>query len=513
MVTRSSPTDTTPTAGRREWIGLAVLVLPCVLVSMDLSVLFLALPFLSADLRPSGTELLWIMDIYGFLLAGLLITMGSLGDRIGRRRLLLCGGSAFAAASVLAAYSDSPMMLIAARALLGVAGATLAPATLSLIRNMFHDAKQRMVAVSVWTAGFSGGALIGPIAGGILLEHFWWGSVFLINVPVMVLLLILGPLLLPEFRDPRPGKLDLVSVVLSLGAVLLVIYGIKKLAADGAHWLPVATIVVGSVLGVVFVRRQGKLSTPMFDVRLFAERPFSVALLAGTLMMFVMTGFGWSSSQYLQLVLDMRPFTAALWTLPMFGGMAVGIGSVAALTRWLRPGHVVGVGFTVAAAGFAGLTQVDPVSGLPVLVVAGAVMAAGLGMVAALATDMVVATAPPERAGAASALSETGSEFGGALGIALLGGAAATVYRARMADALPPGVPPEAGETLGATAESASGLPARVGDPLLTAAQAAFTDGLQVTALIAACLTAVAAVAATVLLGRVQKRDSATELH
>src|SRR2546421_3684811 len=215
-------------AGRREWAGLAVLTLPCLLYAMDLTVLNLAIPQLSRDLRPSSTQLLWIVDVYGFLAAGALVTMGTLGDRIGRRRLLLIGAAALAATSLLAAWSASAPTLIAARALLGVAGATIAPSTLSLIRGMFPDPRQRTAAISVWITSFSVGGAVGPLIGGVLLEWFWWGSVFLLAVPVMALLLVLGPLLLPEFRDPRAGRPDLVSAALSVAAVLAVIYGLKQ---------------------------------------------------------------------------------------------------------------------------------------------------------------------------------------------------------------------------------------------------------------------------------------------
>src|SRR5688572_30827969 len=232
-------------AGRREWIGLAVIALPCLLYSMDLTVLHMAVPQLSTDLEPTSAQLLWIIDIYGFLVAGSLITMGTLGDRIGRRRLLLTGAAAFGVASLLAAFSTSANMLIATRAILGVAGATVAPSTLSLIRNMFLDPRQRTVAISVWITSFSIGGAIGPLIGGILLQSFWWGSVFLISVPVMVLLLIVGPRLLPEYRDPSPGKPDPVSAGMSLAAVLLVIFGLKQIAQDGISPWPVATIVAG----------------------------------------------------------------------------------------------------------------------------------------------------------------------------------------------------------------------------------------------------------------------------
>ena len=265
-------------AGRREWIGLAVLTLPCLLYAMDLTVLNLAIPHLSADLRLSSTQLLWIVDIYGFMAAGALITMGTLGDRIGRRRLLLIGAAAFGVTSLLAAWSTSAAMLIAARALLGLAGATVAPSTLSLIRNMFDDPRQRTVAISVWITSFSVGGAIGPLLGGILLEWFWWGSVFLLAVPVMALLLVLGPLLLPEFRDPQAGRLDLVSAALSVAAVLAVIYGLKQLARGGLSWPPALSIVVGLAAGAVFVRRQHRRADPLLDLRLFRSAAFTTAL-------------------------------------------------------------------------------------------------------------------------------------------------------------------------------------------------------------------------------------------
>jgi len=282
-------------AGGREWAGLAVLALPTLLVSLDTFVMLLALPHLAADLGASGTEQLWIMDIYGFLVAGLLITAGALGDRIGRRRLLLAGAAAFGAASVLAAYATSPTMLIAARALLGVAGATLTPSTLSLIMNLFSDARQRATAVGIWAGCFTVGAIIGPLVGGAMLERFWWGSVLLLGVPAMVLLLILGPLLLPEYRDPAAGRLDPTSVAVSLAALLSVIYGLKQVAQHGPHLLPLLALLAGVALAVVFVRRQVKLAHPLLDLKLFANRGFGVALgamlaytlLSGGTMVFV----------------------------------------------------------------------------------------------------------------------------------------------------------------------------------------------------------------------------------
>ncbi|MDQ3601304.1 MAG: MFS transporter, partial [Actinomycetota bacterium] len=408
-------------AGRREWIGLAMLALPALLVAMDLTVLHLAVPELSADLRPSASQLLWIVDSYGFMIAGFLITMGTLGDRIGRRRLLLIGAAAFGAASLLAAFSTSAEMLIVARALLGVAGATLAPSTLALIRNMFQDPQQRTVAISAWFMSFLAGAAVGPLLGGALLEFFWWGSAFLIGVPVMVLLLVVGPVPLPEYRDPRAGRLDLASAAIVLGAVLAVIYGLKQIAADGLAVLPALSIVAGLVLGLVFVRRQRTLDTPLIDLRLFGDRTFSVALGVLTTGAVVLMGVSYLIAQYLQLVLGLSPLAAGLWMLPPLGVGIVSAMLPPMIVRRIRPGFVIGLSLALAATGFALLTQASGASGLAV-VVAGLVLAfVGLMPVSALGVDIVLGAAPPERAGAASAISETTQELGGALGIAILG--------------------------------------------------------------------------------------------
>jgi MFS transporter, DHA2 family, multidrug resistance protein len=496
-----------PRAGRRAWVGLAVIALPCVLYAMDLTVLNLAVPQLSADLRPSSTQLLWITDIYGFLVAGLLITMGTLGDRIGRRRLLLLGAAAFGVASVLAAFSTSAEQLIAARALLGVAAATLAPSTLSLIRNMFLDERERTIAIGVWIASFSAGGAIGPLAGGVLLERFWWGSVFLLAVPVMALLLVAGPLLLPEYRDPRAGRLDLVSAGLSLAAVLLVIYGLKQLAQDGLGWPPALSILAGLGVGLAFVRRQQRAAKPLLDLRLFANRAFSAALATNTLGFFVAFGALLFIAQYLQLVLGLPPLRAGLWTVPSGGGFILGSLLTPLLVRRLRPAFVMAGGLGLAAVGFVLLTQVDAASGLAVLVTGSVVFSLGLAPVFTLAADLAIGAAPPARAGAASAISETSSEFGGALGIAILGSVATAVYRGQVTDAVPAGVPPEAAaaaqDTLGGVVAVAGQLPGRLGAELLDAARQAFTQGLQLTFAVSAAVAVGGAILVVSLLRHV----------
>jgi DHA2 family multidrug resistance protein-like MFS transporter len=503
-----------PRAGRKEWTGLGVIALPCLLYAMDLTVLYLAVPSLTRDLEPSGAQLLWITDIYGFLLAGFLIPMGTLGDRIGRRRLLLIGAGAFGLLSVLAAFSTSAAMLIVARALLGIAGATLAPSTLSLIRNMFLDPRDRTFAIGVWIASFSAGAAIGPLIGGVLLEWFWWGSVFLIGVPVMVLLLAVGPSLLPEFRDPGAGRIDLISAAMSLVAVLTVIYGLKRIAEGGAGWTPALWILVGVAVAIVFLRRQLVSTDPLIDLRLFLRPAFSVSLATYTLGIFVAFGTSLFIAQYLQLVLGMSPFKAGLWTLPEGVGFIVGSMLTPQLVRRVRAPFVVASGLVLAAIGFAVLTRVDANEGLAAIVTGSILFAVGLASVFTLATDLVVGTAPPERAGSASALSETGAEFGGALGIAILGSIGTAVYRTRLTEDLPPGVPPGAAEaaqdTLGGALLEAARLPVRIGDELVESAQIAFTAGTRLVAVIAAATSLGIAALVVATLRRVRTPEDET---
>ncbi len=501
-------------ATRREWIGLAVLMLPTLLIAMDLTVLHLAVPALSADLQPSSSQLLWITDMYGFMIAGSLITMGTLGDRIGRRRLLMIGASAFGFASVLAAISTSAGMLIAARALLGVAGATLMPSTLSLIRNMFLDSNQRTVAIGIWVSGFSAGSVIGPLVGGLLLEYFAWGSVFLMAVPVMVLLLVAAPLLLPEYKDPNPGKFDLLSAGMSLAAVLLVIYGLKQIAQDGLSSLPALSIVAGLVIGIVFVQRQRTLADPLIDLRLFRAPAFSAALATYTLGIFAGFGTFLFIAQYLQLVLGLSPLEAGLWSAP--GSVAFVIGSNLAprIVRRVRPAFVVAGGLVLAAIGFGLVSQVG-VNSLALVVVGNVLMSVGFGFTFTLTVDLVVTAAPPERAGAASALAETGAEFGGALGLAVLGSLGLAVYRGQLAAALPSGVSPEvaeaAEETLSGAVTVAAQLPDQLGAALLSVAQQAFTQALQLNAFIGVIGFVGLAILITAMLRHVRPHDETAE--
>jgi len=470
---------------------------------MDVTVLHLAVPTLTADLKPSPSQLLWIVDIYGFLLAGSLVTMGTLGDRIGRRQLLLIGAAAFAAASMFAAFSTSAGMLIAARALLGLAGAALAPSTLSLVRSMFHDPQQRTQAIAIWGASFATGSALGPLVGGLLLERFWWGAVFLVPVPVMALLLLLGPKLLPEFRDPNAGRLDLASAALSLAAVLAVIYGLKLVAQDGLGWIPAVSIVAGLLLGAVFVRRQQHLADPLIDLRLFRTPAFSAALTVYLLNAVVMFASSFFSAQYLQLVLGLSPLQAGLWTLPGAVSIIAGTMLAPALVRRVRPTTVMVAGLLVCAAGFGVLTLVGA-GGLPVLVVGFVLTALGAGPLVTLVPDTIVGAAPPERAGSAASILSTSAEFGGAVGIAVLGSVGLAVYRINLGDTLPAALSPAqehaATNTLADATSTSTQLAQPVSDELFHAAAAAFTDSLQTVSAAAAAVTLLLALIGAALL-------------
>ncbi|WP_307128966.1 MFS transporter [Streptomyces sp. B1I3] len=471
-------------------------MLPLLLVSMDVSVLYFAIPYISQDLEPSATQQLWILDMYGFVLAGLLITMGALGDRIGRRTLVLVGAAVFGSASVAAAYADSAGLLIAVRALLGIGGAALMPSTLALIRNLFHDEKQRGKAVTIWTAVMTTGISLGPVVSGLLLEHFWWGSVFLINLPAMVLLIVLVPFLVPESTSPVRGRFDLPSALLSLGSLLPVIYGVKEWARHGYAPLPALAIGAGLLMGLVFVRRQGRLTHPMIDLALVGRRTFGGPVLANMLAMFATVGMAVFFTQYLQSVLSQSPLTAALWSLVPAVGVAVMAPTGAVLARRTDRAYVMGGGFLVSACGFLWLSTVQADSPLWLVLAGGSVYAGGLVASMTLANELALGAAPPERAGSAAAVLEAGQELGGALGMAILGSVGAAVYSRDMSDSLPAGVPDADAvrETLGGAAAVAADLPAATADAVLTAAREAFTHGMGAAAVGAAVVMAAAGV-------------------
>ncbi|WP_336083789.1 MFS transporter [Nocardia sp. SSK8] len=491
-------TDVPERAGTRQWLGLAVLLLPTVLLFLSMTVLFLATPYIAADLSPSSGELLWVNDIYGFVMAGFLVTMGTLGDRLGRRRLLLAGAALFGAASVLAAFAPGPELLIAARALMGLGAAAVMPATLSLITTMFRDERQRATAIGLWAAAVSAGVALGPLLGGLLLASLWWGAAMLIGVPVMLLVLLAVPVLVPEYRAPRAGRLDPVSVALSLAALLPFVYGVKKLAETGIAAEPVLTLLAGVVFAVVFVRRQLRLADPLLDVRLFANRTFSGSLGVYMLAAIALGGVYLLFTQYLQLVAAQSPLAAGLWILPAALALVVVSTVTPALARRLRPATVIAVGLALSTVGYLTLTQVGSVAGLALLVIGFYILYPGIAPAMALIPGLVIGAAPPEKAGAASAVNSTASDLGVALGVALLGSVGTAVYRGGMSEA-----DGAAGETLSGALSVAETLPADIAESTVAAAREAFTQGLNAAAGIAAALSAAGAVLAVVLLRRI----------
>lgn len=489
-------------AGVREWIGLAVIALPTLLVSIDVSVIILALPHIGAALKADSAQLLWIMDIYSFLLAGFLVTMGNLGDRIGRRKLLMIGATGFGIASVIAAFSTSPEMLIASRALLGIAGATLSPSILALITNMFRDDAQRGFAISVWLACFMGGMTIGPVVGGFMLEHFWWGAAFLLGVPVMLLLLVTAPFLLPEYKAPLAGRIDLLSVVLSLVTILPVIYGLKEIAKHGFDAVALLSVAVGIGFGIVFIGRQRRLAEPLLDLKLFANPMFASAV-AGMFLMTVTGSMMLFVNQYLQLVLGLSPLITGLWTLPGVFASVAGFLIAPVIASKVRPGLLIGCGLIVAIAGVGLVLLSSTMAGVVLLAVGFAIWNLGCAPMVTLASGIVMSSVEPEKAGSGAAINETFSEFGFALGIAVFGSLATILYRGGIAGHVPAGLPADqaalAADNLAGAVAVSEGLPADGAGTLLDAAREAFLGGFTAVAIATAALLAGVAVIAFVM--------------
>ena len=473
----SSPdADRAEAAAAREWSALLVVVLPVLVLSMDVSILLLALPSIGRDLDPGPTQQLWTADIYGFTLAGFLITMGTLGDRIGRRRLLVWGAVAFAVVSAAAAYAPSPEALVLARALLGVAGATIMPSALATVAHLFRDPRRRESAIALVFGCFLVGGTLGPVVGGVLLSFFWWGSVFLVAVPVMALVVVLAPRVLPESSDPDAGRLDLPSVGLSLGGVLAFVGGLKVLARDGWSLPGAALAVAGVALLVLFSVRQLRLEAPLVDLSVLRVNAVRTCLVVAVLGGVVLGGVFFMVTQFLQLVHGLDPLAAGLWMMVPTGAMAVGT----LLGPWCaartRPVVVMAGGTLLAAVGLLGLLLVSADQGEAVLVGALSVALFGFGLPGGLGINVIVGSVAPERAGAVSGLSSTGQELGVALGLAALGGTALAVYRGRLGGSL--GDAPA--QTL-ARARSSLTAALDTDDPAVAdAAREAFTHALHV---------------------------------
>jgi DHA2 family multidrug resistance protein-like MFS transporter len=474
---------------------------------MDASVLFVAAAPIGEALHPTAAQWLWAMDIYSFVMAGLLITMGSLGDRIGRRKMLLIGAGLFGASSVLLAYTPTPGLLILARAVMAVGGATLAPSTLSLVRSMFGNEEQRRTAVGAWTVAFAGGAVAGPIIAGVLLEYFWWGAVFLINVPIMVVLLIAAPLLVVESKHPRPTRFDLLGAATALVAILSLVFAMKHVARYGLDLTAGGSALVGVAAAAMFVSRQHRAQQPLVDLMLFRTRPFSAAIGINTIGAGVMSGLGALVFPFLQIVHGLTPLQSALWAVPTFAGILVGASTAAALATRYSAARLVTSGLLAAAIGLAVIATLEPQTGLWLFLGAYTTLTFGSGLTSTMATSLVLTSAPPERAGAAAGISETSAALGSALGIASLGTVATVIYRTTMTNTTPDGTDPAALDTISGAVATAH----QAADPeatLLHASYAAYTSGLTTAALLGAILSALLAAMTAIALRNHQHRTT-----
>ncbi|MCT1455913.1 MFS transporter [Kocuria rhizophila] len=490
-------------AGPRQWASLVVLMLPVLLVSVNNTALSFALPAISQGLHPTASQLLWIVDVYPLILAALLIPMGSLGDRMGRRKMLMIGSTGFGLVSLFAAFAPTAEWLLAARVGIAVFGSMLLPATLSLLRSVFRDDRQRTLAIAIWTAGFSAGAALGPIAGGFLLNHFWWGSVFLLAVPVLLAFLIAAPLILPESKDSHPGPVDPLSIVLAVLTMAPVVYGIKSLATGGSVLHGVLFMAVGALCGLLFARQQVAKDYPMLDLRFFRSPRFSGGLSVNMVSNVALFGFLFFFTQYLQLVNGTDPMTSGLLMVPgLVLSILAGLGAER-IARLVGIRTAVVLGLLLVAAGFFVVAFTDQMASSAPILVAFTVMSAGTGLATTLSTDLVVSSVPEAKAGAASAVSETGYEVGAVLGTAVLGGLTTAFYQAHLE--LPAAVSADsaqiAHETLGGALDVAAESPA--GSVIADAAVAAFSSGMQWTALIGGVLVAVVAM----VLARVLRAD------
>ncbi|MEU3571718.1 MFS transporter [Kitasatospora sp. NPDC036755] len=477
-------TSPVPLAGRKEWLALVALMFPPLLIGMDITVLYFAVPQIAEHLQPSSAQQLWIIDIYGFILASAVITMGNIGDLIGRRRLLVGGAVVFGLASVMAAYASSAEMLIAARAIQGLAAATQMPSALALVRSLFHDPKQRRSAIATWSIGTAAGLSLGPVLSGVLLQNFWWGSIFLINAPVVVVLIVLILALAPEARRSRDdlGKFDVLSSVLSIAAMVAFIWGVKELAINGFAAVPAGSVALGLAIGAAFLFRQARLAKPMVDLKMFRHRGFAPALTLSGVAFFCVIGFGLFSMQYLLVVMDLEPLTTALWTLATLPLTGMASPLAAQLVNKVKPAYVFAASFLMIAAGFGCMTMLTTGKNLVLCLVGVALISAGSSSVLALMTDFVVAVGPADQSGSVAALQKACQELGGALGIALFGTIGAALYRdgfsSAALNALPEAVRGPAQDTLGGAVAVAQNLPPAVGQGVLDAAKSSFVDSL-----------------------------------
>ncbi|EFL27249.1 LOW QUALITY PROTEIN: putative drug resistance transporter, partial [Streptomyces himastatinicus ATCC 53653] len=486
--------------GANRWVVLLVLCVSLLLVAVDATVLHVAVPAVTEDLRPGAIELLWIVDAYPLVCASLLILFGTLGDRVGRRRVLLLGYAFFGAASALAAFAATPQILIVARALLGVGGAMIMPATLSILRQVFPDRRERALAIGIWSAVAAVGAAVGPLLGGFLVENFWWGSVFLVNLPLMAVALPVGRWLLPESTGDRDGPWDVLGALMAAGGLFCLVFGVKRMGS-GTGLLDAVTatpVLVGLAVLVLFVRRQRARTHPLVDLKLFARPAFSISVGCIVVALLALVGLELIAAQYLQLVLGLTPLETGLRLLPLtFAAMAAGLVGSRMLQR-LGPRMMVGLGFVLTAVGVLSLITMGQSDQPAVLVGGFLVLGFGLETTLFSAYESMLNEASAKSAGGAAAIGETSYQLGAGIGIALLGSVMNAAYKPGVSSVA--GVPgkasADASQSLGAAYEVSGQLGGKSGAALMAAARASFVHGLHVTLAVSAGLLLMGALAA-----------------
>jgi EmrB/QacA subfamily drug resistance transporter len=416
----------------RRWVALGVLCLSLLVIVIDNTIVNVALPTLALELDAGVSELQWVVDAYTLSFAGLLLLAGTLGDRYGRRRTLLAGLALFGAASAAAAWSGSAGLLIACRALMGAGAAFIMPATLSLIVGIFADPRERATAVGLWAATAGLGVALGPVAGGVLLDRFWWGSIFVVNVPLCAIAIVVGRRVVPESRDPAVRRLDWAGAALSAAGLLALVWAVIE--APNAGWTSVKVLAAFALAALAlgaFVVQQRRASDPLLDLRLFRNPRFTAASATVMVLFFALFGFLFLATQYLQLVLGYSPSAAGVRVLPYALAMIVFAPSSAKLVERFGTKSVATLGMALFSAGLAVAATVGEGTGYGRLAVAFVLMGAGMGLAGAPATESIMSALPPERANIGSAVNDTTRELGGALGVAIVGSLASSLYADR----------------------------------------------------------------------------------
>ncbi|MFH8572192.1 MFS transporter [Streptomyces sp. NPDC017993] len=483
--------------GASRWTVLIVLCVSLLFVALDTTILYVAVPSVTEDLRPGPVELLWIVDVYPLIAASLLILFGTLGDRVGRRRILLLGYGLFGVASAAAALAPNPQTLMVARALLGIGGAMIMPATLSILRQVFPDRRERAVAIGVWSAVAAVGAAVGPVLGGFLVENFWWGSVFLINIPMMAVMLLIGRWLLPESRGERNGPWDVIGAIIAALGVLGIVLGVKRIGSGEAvlGLTTLAPIVLGTLLLVLFVHRQRRRVHPLIDMRLFARPAFGTSVGCIVLAMLALVGLQLIAVQYLQLVLGLSPLETGLRMLPLvFAAMAAGL-TGSRMLQAVGPRAMVSLGFVLTAVAVLCLTAMSDQDRVWLLSLGFVLLGFGFQSTLFGAYESMLSEAPAEQSGGAAAIGETSYQLGAGIGVALLGSVMNAAYAPGLShvDGVPRGASGAASHSLGEAYKVASGLGDSAKAALRDAARESFVHGLHVTLVASAVLLLVGA--------------------